>query len=51
MEQTVPAVSGSGSMATPFIPQSILSEPLDGPMLTEGAQRERYVLFDSIFDM
>ena len=50
VEQTVPITSASGSMATPYIPHSVLNEPLEGPWLTGGEQRGRRVSFGSVFD-
>ena len=46
MEQTVSVVSASGSMATPYIPHSVLDEHREEPRLIE---RERLVSFGSIF--
>ena len=50
MEQNVPVVSTSGSMATPCIPQNVFDGPMEGPMLTGRVQTERRVLFGSVFD-
>ena len=50
MEQTVPAVTASGSMATPYNPHSTLDEQIEGPWLTGNRQRERRVSFGSVFD-